>query len=468
MAVFVNVLRKAVRLVASGDASLLAATYLESRRAHRRQFSGDAIESVADANLRAMVAHAYEKVPYYRNLLKERGISPEDISSPECLRALPTMRREVLQREFTRLLPESLPRCRIARSSGSTGAPTVTLQSRAMRIINSAVTRRAYRTNGLNLIGERFLRCLSGVSSPQPPKESTIDYRFGVYQGIYFTAQVFAHGARPKALLEELAGWKPTVVWGHALAIERIGEDLRRTGLNFKPKLIVTVDYSAEPFKRRLEDLYDTDRIVAMYGCYEAGEIAFQCTRSDGLHINTDYLCCEIMEGETALPFGSYGEVVISPYMNTAFPLFRYRLGDIAAMALSKCECGSKLPLLVGLHGRTVDCITLSNGTVLSPSVFIGAHGLLNSDIFRRYQVCQEGPDDLCVQFVRSDTFTSQQLRWTGERLREALGEAVQIRFLEVGEIAPDASGKYRFIRALVVPPASAGVGPAQRSQHRP
>src|SRR5574341_779714 len=77
--------------------------------------------------LRAVAAHAYERIPFYRQAFQRKGISPQDIRGLEDLRHLPfTVKTDLRDHYPFGLFAEPLAEVvRIHASSGTTGKPIV-------------------------------------------------------------------------------------------------------------------------------------------------------------------------------------------------------------------------------------------------------------------------------------------------------------------------------------------------------
>ncbi len=56
--------------------------------------------------------------------------------------------------------------------------------------------------------------------------------------------------------------------------------------------------------------------------------------------------------GDTVLPDGVTGEVVISTLMREGMPLIRYRTGDLARLLRTPCACGAVGARLDDIRGR--------------------------------------------------------------------------------------------------------------------
>ena len=77
--------------------------------------------------LRALLAHAVQHVPYYRDMFRTRGLRPDDIRTMDDLRELPVLERRVYQTEYPRMQAEQLPPGTRAvgrlSTSGTSGVP---------------------------------------------------------------------------------------------------------------------------------------------------------------------------------------------------------------------------------------------------------------------------------------------------------------------------------------------------------
>ena len=83
------------------------------------------------------------------------------------------------------------------------------------------------------------------------------------------------------------------------------------------------------------------------YGC------ALECPAHNGYHLRWLDVVVEIvdMDGDTVLPPGEVGEVVLTT-LREAMPLIRYRTGDVASLLPGPCACGSPLKRLGPVLGR--------------------------------------------------------------------------------------------------------------------
>ena len=82
---------------------------------------------IQNEKLRKQVKHVYENVPYYRNLMEEKGLTPDDIQTIEDIKKLPFLSKADLRESYPYgLLAVPLNDCvRIHSTSGTTGKRVV-------------------------------------------------------------------------------------------------------------------------------------------------------------------------------------------------------------------------------------------------------------------------------------------------------------------------------------------------------
>ena len=81
------------------------------------------IKKLQSEKLVKQVKHVYENVPYYKNLMDEKGVTPDDIKGIEDLHKLPFLSKADLRDAYPYgLLAKPLSECvRIHSTSGTTG-----------------------------------------------------------------------------------------------------------------------------------------------------------------------------------------------------------------------------------------------------------------------------------------------------------------------------------------------------------
>ena len=95
--------------------------------------SREQIIAIQNEKLVKQVKRVYENVPYYRNLMDEKGVKPEDIKSIDDVHQLPFLTKNDLRDAYPYgLLGTDLDNCvRIQSTSGTTGRRVVAFYTQA-------------------------------------------------------------------------------------------------------------------------------------------------------------------------------------------------------------------------------------------------------------------------------------------------------------------------------------------------
>ncbi|NLN09388.1 MAG: phenylacetate--CoA ligase, partial [Methanoculleus thermophilus] len=90
-----------------------------------RTWNREEIEAYQVEALGRLLDHAYENVPYYRRVFRERELVPEDIATLNDLKLLPFLTREDLQNNLPDLKAKNYPESAFeyVTTGGSTGIP---------------------------------------------------------------------------------------------------------------------------------------------------------------------------------------------------------------------------------------------------------------------------------------------------------------------------------------------------------
>jgi len=126
---------------------------------------------------------------------------------------------------------------------------------------------------------------------------------------------------------------------------------------------------SVGPVRKRLARTFET-KVHDIYAMQELGVLAAECKAGSGLHGFEDQFVYEIIDPETGevQDDGKEGELVVTDLHRSAFPLIRYRTGDISAIVRGKCRCGRTHLRLGGIKGRVSDVVTGTDGAVAYPA----------------------------------------------------------------------------------------------------
>lgn len=304
------------------------------------------------------VTHAYNGSPFYKSLLTDAGVRPEDIRSLDDLENLPFTTSKDLQEGYPFPLL-SVPFEKVVRihaSSGTTGKRKVL----------------CYTKKDVEDWTHFFARCYE-MAQLTAEDRVQIAVGYGVWTaGISFQMGCEAYGAMaipagPGNLdmqCEFLIDFQTTVMCCTASMGLLMAEEVNRRGIKEKTnlkKMIFGSERSSDAMRARIQDLLGVEHMFDIPGMTElyGPGTGLDCTYHAGIHYWADYYILEILDPETLkpVPEGETGEMVVTTLKKEAVPLIRYRTRDLTRMISGKCPCGSVLPRHDRLLGRSDDMI---------------------------------------------------------------------------------------------------------------
>ncbi|MBQ4066250.1 MAG: phenylacetate--CoA ligase, partial [Clostridia bacterium] len=287
------------------------------------------------------VKHVYDNVPYYKNLMDEKGVTPDDIKSIDDVYKLPFLTKADLRDAYPYgLLAKPLSDCvRIQSTSGTTGKRVVAF----------------YTQHDIDLWEECCARAIVAVGGTNEDV-CQIAYGYGLFTGgpglnggshkVGCLTLPMSSGNTERQI-DFMRDLRATILCCTPSYAHYIGETLHEMGLTADDISLKAGIFGAEPWteemRRDIEKLLGI-KAYDIYGLTETSGpgVSFECSAQGGMHINEDHFLAEIIDPDTGevLPEGSKGELVFTSLDKEAFPLLRYRTRDICILKREKCSCG--------------------------------------------------------------------------------------------------------------------------------
>jgi phenylacetate-CoA ligase len=188
--------------------------------------------------------------------------------------------------------------------------------------------------------------------------------------------------------------------------------------------------------RARLQDEQGID-VYQAYGTADAGVLGYECEVKDGWHVSPRVVI-EILTPGTGEPTGpgGAGEVVVTS-SNFAYPLLRFRTGDLSALDVEPCTCGRTTPRLAGFLGRVGEGVKV-RGMFVHPRQLAA---LRTDPTVARYQgivTSDERDDVLTISIEAADGSLIDVDRMT-ETLSRSAGVRLTVETVAAGVIEDDA-----------------------------
>ena len=371
------------------------------------------LKKLQSEKLVKQVKHVYEHVPYYRDLMDQKGVKPEDIHGVEDLHLLPFLSKADLRDAYPYgLLAVPKKDCvRIHSTSGTTGRRVVAF----------------YTQKDVDIWEDCCARAIVAAGGSNEDV-CQVAYGYGL-----FTGGAGLHGGSHKVgcltlpmssgnterQIQFMNDLGATILCATPSYAAYLGEALREQG--FKPEDIPLKAgiFGAEPWTEEMRHGIEATLGIKAYDIYGLTEtsgpgVAFECCEQSGMHINEDHFLAEIIDPDTGevLPEGSKGELVFTSLDKEAFPLLRYRTRDICVLSRKKCSCGRTLIKMAKPMGRTDDMLII-RGVNVFPSQIETV--LLNEGYEPNYQIVVDRVNN-------NDTF-EVNVEMTAERFTDKVSE---------------------------------------------
>ena len=330
--------------------------------------SVEELRKIQNEKLVKQVKHVYENVEYYRNLMNEKGVTPDDIKSIDDLHKLPFLTKTDLRDAYPYgLLGADLKDCvRIHSTSGTTGKRVVAF----------------YTQPDVDLWEDCCARAIVAAGGSDEDV-CQVAYGYGLFTGgsglnggshkVGCLTLPMSSGNTERQI-QFMQDLHSTIICCTPSYAAYIGETLKEMGLTADDLDLKAGIFGAEPWTEEMRRDIEKSLGIKAYDIYGLTEtsgpgVAFECEAQKGMHINEDHFLAEIIDPETGevLPEGSKGELVFTSLDKKAFPLLRYRTRDICILSREKCSCGRTLIKMTKPMGRSDDMMII-RGVNVFPS----------------------------------------------------------------------------------------------------
>jgi phenylacetate-CoA ligase len=390
--------------------------------------------------LKATLDRVCQQVPFYRQSFDRLKLHPEEIKSLEDLKRLPFTSKADLRDSypygmFAVPLREVV---RIHSSSGTTGKPTVVGYTR-----NDLLT-------WSNLVA-RFLTA-GGVTREDVVQ---IAFGYGLFTGgfgLHYGAERIGASVIPVSAgntqrqIMIMQDFRSTALVCTPTYALYLSEAMAETGVDPKSLYLRVGLFGSEPWSESMRREIEGKLSILATDNYGLSEVigpgvAGECEFKAGLHLFEDHFIPEVIDPETqeVLPYGEKGELVLTTLTKEAFPLVRYRTGDITSLNPEPCRCGRTLVRMARVSGRTDDMLIIRGVNVYPSQIEQVLLEMEGTEPHYQIIVDRKGAlDELEIQVEVSEKMFFDEMKRQHqfvesiqERLRSTLGLSARVKLVE-------------------------------------
>ncbi len=398
--------------------------------------------------LREIVNYAYNNVPGYNQLYREKGVSPSDLHHLSDIKVLPVVTKELIRDNINDFISREFDTDKLIRvsTSGSTGLPFGFYVRKEDMIREYAFVAYEWgkagwilKEKGISLRGgydgyEDNLSKMASASNFYLPNHS---YMLTPY---YLDD---AHYSRYISIIQDVKADYLFAFPSYAAMLSKLiiaHDDIGK--VHFKQILLSSeniYDWQMESIKKAFPDAI----LHSLYGHTEWSIMGSWKPGTESYEINPLYGILELNQQETKPQENNiFGEMVGTSLWQKVTPFIRYRTNDYATM---DSKLSGKQIVLSKIDGRLNEVIVAKNGRMISMTSMATIHNDTFKDV-AQFRFIQDEPGKAVLQLVprAGKSIVESEV---ASAVKQKLGEDFNIDIRLVNEIKASKSGKMSFLQ---------------------
>jgi len=409
------------------------------------------IQTYQDEKVKEIITHAFNHVPYYRDLMTGLRLAPSDIRSVADLQKLPILTKETVRRNFERLISRQAKRRELIprHTSGTSGKALHFYSGRDAIAFQWAVWWR-HRMR-FNLEFGAWHANFTGKLVVPPGQTQPPYWRWNrpIRQALlnmhHLTSSKIRHvvGFLNRQEFAFYSGY-PSIIHMLALSASEAG-----LVLTLPPRVIVTGAENVHEWQRRDIETFLKGTLTDQYGLSEGCGNASQCPQFV-YHEDFEFGVLECVDVKSSGQGRVRGRIVCTGFANPHFPFIRYDTGDIGTWESPKfkCPCGRRSRVLVGIEGRSEDYVVTPEGGHIMRFDYI----FKDTVNVKEAQVLQERLGEIKLRIVKRLEYRFEDERFIVDEIKRWISPRLDISFEYVDEIERENGGKFKAVKSLVQP----------------
>jgi phenylacetate-CoA ligase len=407
--------------------------------------SRDGIKSYQTQRLNQLLQNALAHSPWHAARLQAAGLADavrEGAVTLDELPCLPTMNKRDARDNVERLVWRDAPGGVFRYTTGgSSGEPLIFHFGRARQAADAAGRLRARRWWGVEP-GEREVY-LWGAPVELSKTDRIKTLRDRLVNQLLLNAFEMSP-ARMDDYLVAIREWNPKAIYGYASSLALLAAHAEAHGINPRVPALRVISSTGEPLfphQRELIERVFGVPVSVEYGARDAGLMALESPDGALLQMSETHVI-EVLDN-AGQPVEE-GEAVITSLVSTAQPFIRYRTGDVVRRTGRTDPGGRGLEVLDTVVGRQTDFIVAADGRIMHALALI--YVLRAIPGVHQFKLIQHAVDQLEVQVVPDTRWSEAASEAVMQGLRARLGHDLRIDLKLLDAIAPEASGKHRYV----------------------
>jgi phenylacetate-CoA ligase len=410
-----------------------------------QRWTRDQLLDYRDERLRQLLTHCYDNVPYYRRVMDQTGLRPQDIRGAGDLHKLPLLTKADIRANAQDLLARRSSDMHVSwtRTGGTTGEPMRVAKDRLCSAWENMCYERGLEWGGLRPQDIRV--SLFGGSLGIDKTNWTGRLGHLVRRDVFLPAFELRRDTAPGFFSKVRRSGARHIV-GYASSLYRFAQLAQELApdVTFKAAF-PTAELLLPEWEELIGRVFRCD-VLPYYGCGEVNSLGYSVHEDDSRSyaIPEEQCLIEVLDQHGRTAIQGDGRFVLTSLVNYAMPILRYCNGDSGNIAGPT----GTLPFsrIQRLDGRYNSFLLTDTGDLIS--------GVIGTHIFRHltsavetYRIIQQEPLQVLVKVVPKDQqFSGRDETLIKDLLGKHLGRRVRITIETVRSIPAPPSGKAVFV----------------------
>jgi len=396
--------------------------------------------------LKRLLVLSYNKSNYYYELFNSINFNPNNFVNISQFKYLPTLSKEIAKKNIDKILINNFPRYLIQKKTtgGSTGQPfSFYTIKKFSGIIEQAFIHSIWKDFGYenkmkvatlrgNIIGDEYSNNISFYDKDK---------------NVMLLSSYLMSKKNIREYLEIIRSFDPQFIHAYPSSLNTL--------INLAEEYFPIKLASLKGIICASENLYDWQRVKfekafgvncwAHYGCAEGVVLGKYLRELNSYKINPFYSYVELIDknGNVIEDEDIEGEIVGTNLWNFAFPLIRYRTGDIGKYKKIVVD-GKEQLVLANLLGREQESLYAKDGSEIQ----LTGNYLIDKDIdgIEQIQLEQNEFGKVLVKIIKNEKFTEKDKVKIIDAFKAKYRDAIKPEIIFTNEILFASNGKHKYL----------------------
>lgn len=387
--------------------------------------------------LHELMEHVYNHTIYYRRIMDERGLKPDDIRSAEDLKKLPIITKQIAREHFNEIVPDNIASLhyREGKTGGTTGEPMFYYCDENTWGYVTATKVYHWRKYGYEY-GEPF--AAMGSASLFAKKPSLVRRIYDRLRNEIPMNTVNLTDELCEKYIQIIRERRIRYIYGYAASIYIFTQYVASHGIDLKQikGVFTTSEMLTDENRELIKRTYDCV-VMDCYGARDAGINAYERAYHE-YEVGYNVLVETTNEFEP-----NTGTLLTTNLLNYTFPLIRYQFGDEAELAPRNESKGYNGQLLNRVLGRTSDVMRLENGHNMTAT---GFSMIMKAFDVKAFSFNKTGVSEVTLAIVRDkEKYTEAQEKEIRKTIYLYIGEDAKLNIEYIDHFEPLKNGKRRY-----------------------